>query len=118
MLPQGSQVSFPVVRGSAELLSSHCRGIRPQLALMGESRGFSRVAAGSFGFFSSKDVNVRELLMLPQGSQVSFQDARDTSGSHSSCFRGTEPHFEVRRETQSSSPLATGISGFLSSFNM
>ena len=41
VLPRGSQVSFPVVRESAGLLSSHCRGIRPQFALMGESHGFS-----------------------------------------------------------------------------
>ena len=48
VLPQGSPVS--IVRGSAGLLSSHGRGIRPQFALKGESRGLSRVAAGNFGF--------------------------------------------------------------------
>ena len=48
--PQGSPVSIRVVRGSAAFLSSHRRGIRPQDALKGKSRGLSRVAAGKPGF--------------------------------------------------------------------
>ena len=50
MLPQGSPVSIPVVRGSAGLLSRHGRGIGLQFALKGESLGLSRVAAEKFGF--------------------------------------------------------------------
>ena len=45
-----SPVSIRVVRGSSTLLWSHGRGIRPQDALKGESRGFSQVAAGIPGF--------------------------------------------------------------------
>ena len=45
----GSPVSIRVSRGIATLLSSHVRGIRPQGALKGESRGLSRVAAGNPG---------------------------------------------------------------------
>ena len=41
VLPQGSQVSFGVLRARAGLLSSYCRGIRPHLALRGESHGVS-----------------------------------------------------------------------------
>ena len=41
---QGSQVSMHVARGSTSLLSSHGRGIGPQVALK-DSRGFSRVTA-------------------------------------------------------------------------
>ena len=48
--PQGSPVSIQVARGSAALLSIHCRGIRPQDAMKGEFRGLSRVAAGNPGF--------------------------------------------------------------------
>ena len=46
----GSPVSIRVSRGIATLLSSHVRGIRPQDALKGESRGLSRVASGNPGF--------------------------------------------------------------------
>ena len=50
MWPQGSPVSIRVERGSLALLWIHCRGIQPQGALKGESRGLSRVAAGNPGF--------------------------------------------------------------------
>ena len=48
--PQGSLVSIRVARGSTALLSSHGRGIGPQDAFKGESRGLSRVEAGNPGF--------------------------------------------------------------------
>ena len=50
LLPQGSPVSIRVGRGNVGLLLSHGRGIRPQFALKGKSRGLSRVVAGNFGF--------------------------------------------------------------------
>ena len=56
------------------MLSSHCRGIGPHLALRGESRDISRDVAGRFGCLSSCNRDVREL-MLPQRSQASFQVA-------------------------------------------
>ena len=46
MWPQGNPLSIRVARGSAVLLSSHGRGIGPQDALKGQSRGLSLVAAG------------------------------------------------------------------------
>ena len=49
MLPQGSQVSIRVARGSVGLLWSHDRGMRSQFAWKGESQGVSRGAAGSLG---------------------------------------------------------------------
>ena len=55
--------------------------------------------------------------MLPQGSQASFKVARATSGLLSSCCSGIRLHLELRQETQGSSPVATGISGWLQSFN-
>ena len=67
MLPQESQVSFQVARGSAGLLSSHCRGIKPHLTLRDESCGVSRDAAGSFGSLSSCDRDLREPLIFASG---------------------------------------------------
>ena len=46
----GSRVSRRVARGSASLLSSHGRGIRPRDVLKKDSRGLSRVEAGNPGF--------------------------------------------------------------------
>ena len=78
VLPQVSQVSLQVARGSVGLLSSHWRGIGPHLGMSWKCRGDSQVAVGSFGFLSSSDGNLREPLMLPQGSQDSSHVARDT----------------------------------------
>ena len=42
--------------GNKELLCTQCRGIRPHLSANRKSDGFSRVAAGSWGTFSSYGV--------------------------------------------------------------
>ena len=102
VLPQGSQVSFGVLRVRAGLLSSYCRRIRPHLALRGESHGVSRVLAGSFVLLSSCDGDCREPLVLPQGSQASFQVASGTSGILLNHCRGIDPHLELKQETQCS----------------
>ena len=39
--------------GKAQLLWMQCRGIRPHLVARWKSHGFSRVAAGTWGIFSS-----------------------------------------------------------------
>ena len=39
-----------------QLLCMQCRGIGPHLLAMGRSHGFSRVAAGTWGIFSSYDM--------------------------------------------------------------
>ena len=83
------------------LLSSHCRGMGPHLTLRGESPGVSQVVAESFGFLSSCDGDVRETLMLPQGSEASFQVVRDTPAFLSSRCRGIGPNLTLRWETQS-----------------
>ena len=41
--------------GKTELLCMQCRGIGPHLVAMGKSHGFSRVAAGTWGIYSSYD---------------------------------------------------------------
>ena len=41
--------------GKMQLLCMQCREIGPQLVARGKSHGFSRVAAGTSGIFSSYD---------------------------------------------------------------
>ena len=41
--------------GNTQLLCMQCRGIGPHLMARGKSNGFSRVAAGTWGIFSSYD---------------------------------------------------------------
>ena len=41
--------------GKMQLLCMQCRGIGPHLVARGKSHGFSRVAAGTWGIFSSYD---------------------------------------------------------------
>ena len=77
---------------------------------------FIRVAAGSFGFLSSCNGNLRESLLFRRGSQVGLRVARGTS-VFCSCCRGIGPHLELMRETQGSFRVATGISEFLLTFN-
>ena len=43
--------------GKMQLLCMQCRVIGPHLVAMGTSHGFSRVAAGTWGIFSSYDVD-------------------------------------------------------------
>ena len=44
--------------GKTLLLCMQCRGIGPRLMAKGKSHGFSRVAAGTWGIFSSYDGDV------------------------------------------------------------
>ena len=82
-----SQVSFRVWGGYSGLLLRCCRGKGPDLALRVESRAFSQVEAGSLQFHWSCDRDFREPLILPQGSQVSFQGASGIAGFLSSHCR-------------------------------
>ena len=41
--------------GKTQLLCMQCRGIRPLPVARGKSRGFSQVALGTWGIFSSYD---------------------------------------------------------------
>ena len=47
--------------GKTQLLCMECRGIGPHLVARGKSHGFSRVAAGTWGIFSSygRDVHFK-----------------------------------------------------------
>ena len=112
-LYKGSEVSFRVSRWNSGLLSRHCRGKLPLLALRPESLGFFRVAAGSLGFLSSCNGDLREPLMLPQGSQDSFRVLRGSAGLLSRHFRGIGPHLIIRGESCGFSRVAVGSFGFL-----
>ena len=71
-LHQGCQVPFRISRGTVGFLLIRCSGKRPHLTMMGEPRGFSRVAER----FSSYDGQLREPLMFPQGSPISIRVSR------------------------------------------
>ena len=73
--------------------------------MTGEPHGFSRVAVG----FSSYDGELREPLLLPQGSPISIRVARGNwgflssetgmSGIFLSCIKGVNYRFEFQEET-------------------
>ena len=109
---QGCQVWFRLSRGNVGLLLRCCIGKGPHLEMTGEPRGFSRVAAG----FLNYDRELREPLLLPQGSPISIQVARGSWGLHSSHCRANKPHLGLCPETPSSSPAATGNSVLHSRF--
>ena len=91
-------------------LARCCSTKRPQLALRGESPGFSRVAAG---FFSSYDGDLRDPLVGPQRGPVSTQITRGPSGFLCSRCPGRGSHLDLSPEPQVSSPVPTWISVFL-----
>ena len=73
---------------------------------------------GSLEFHSIYDGSLREPLLLPQGSQASFQIASGNSRFLSSSCRVICSHHELRQVIQGSSSVVKGISGFLLSHNM
>ena len=80
------------------------------------SHVFSRVVAGTCGIFSSYDGDGPSKLVFVQPRQDSCLVTRDTSGISPRLGRAIWTLFEVRWETQSPFPVATGILGFLSIF--
>ena len=50
--------------GKTKLLSMQCRGTWPHLVARGKSQGFSRVAAGTLGIFTSYDGDKHSNLRL------------------------------------------------------
>ena len=56
-----------------------CRGIVPRLSARGKSHGFSRVAAGTWGIFSSNGEDGHSKLEFVQRSQDSCLVMKDTS---------------------------------------
>ena len=102
--------------GNTEMLCTQCRRIWPHLTAKGKSHGFSRVAAGSWGIFSTYSGDGPSKLMFLQRLQDSCLLTRDTSGISSRLGRAIGMLLEVRLETQGPFPVATVILGFLSIF--
>ena len=69
------------------------------------------------GLLSMCHGDLRDRLVFPQRIQVSFRVVRGPSGFLSSHCPRIGSCLEFSRETQCSSPVETGISGFLSRFN-
>ena len=91
-------------------LSERCSGKGPELALRGESPGFSLVVVG---FLSCYDGDLRDQLVEPQGGPISTRVARGPSGYLCSQCWVRGPHLEFRPVTQVSSLGLTWISGFI-----
>ena len=107
-LHKGCQVPFRISRGNVEFISRCCSGKWPHLSMMGEPRGFSQVVGGC----SSYDGELREPLLLPQGSPISIRVVRGSWGLLSSHCIADRPHLNLCPETLCSSPAVTGIPGF------
>ena len=103
--------------GNMEFLCTHCRGIGPHLLGRGKSHGFSLVAAGTWGTFSSYGQNGHLKLEFVLRHQECCLDTRDTSGISTRLGRAIRTPFEVRWETQGPFLFATVLLGFLSTFN-
>ena len=67
--------------GNTELLCTQCREFGPHLLPRGMSHGISRVAAGTWGIFSSYSGDGHSKLHFVNGSQDSSLVRTDTSGT-------------------------------------
>ena len=92
MLALGSQDSFQVLRGISGFLRRSCIGTRPHYALSGNTWFFSSYGSKLGVLLKSCDGDLREALILPQGSQVSFHVARGSAGLLSRHCRGIGSH--------------------------
>ena len=101
-----------------ELLCTQCREIGPHFTARWKSHGFSWVAAGIWGIFSSYGANDPSKLVFVQRHQDSCLVTRNTSGITSRLARAIRTLLEVRLETQGTYIVATVILGLLSIFKM
>ena len=86
-----------------------CRGIGPHHAKRGKSHGFSHVAVGTCGIFSSYGGYDPSKLVFVQQSQNSCLVMRDTSGISSWLGRAIQTLPEMRWKTQGPFLVATVI---------
>ena len=99
------------------MLSSHGRGIGPRDALKKDSRGLSRVSAGSPVFPGLVPVTSGRFVRVPLRSQGYCGVGRGLSGLHWVWCNGRGPHLKLRQEPQASSPFLTPIAGSLQSWD-
>ena len=105
-----------VFDGNLEFLCTHCSGIGPHLAAWGKSNGFSGVAVGTWGIFSSFSRDGHSKLVFVQQCQDSCLVMKDSSGISTRLGRAMWMLLEVRRETKAPFLVDTVILGFLSIF--
>ena len=98
------------------MLCTQCRGIGPHLTVRGMSHGFSQVAAGTWGIFSSYNGNSPSKLVFVQQRQDTCLVAMDSTGFSSRLARAIGMTLEVRQHTQCPLLVVTVILGFLSIF--
>ena len=103
-----SQASSQVLSGNSGLHSRRCKRKGPHLALIWESCGLSQVAAGGLGFLCRYHREIREPLVLPQGSQISIRVARASAGVAWFHGRGIRPQFAWKRDSQGVSRVVAG----------
>ena len=94
-------------------LGSAGRNKGPHVARTGESPDFSRVAAGGLRFLCRYPRELREPLVLPQGSQVSIRVVRGSAGLLWSVGRGVRPQITWKGLSQGLSLAETGRLGSL-----
>lgn len=114
VLPQGSEVYFQVVRGNMGLLSSHCRGIGPQLEMSWVTRDPSRVVVRNSGFLSNYVTYLQQPLELHSESRLlsSFERALVIALE---AQQGKWASSSIERGISWFSQVAAGSLGFLSS---
>ena len=99
-----------------ELLCTQCTGIGPHLAVRGKSHGFSPVAAGTWGTFSSYGGDGHSKFVFVQRRQYSCLVMRDNSRISTRLGRAIRTLLKVRQMTEGPFLVATVIFGFLSIF--
>ena len=99
-----------------KLLRTHCRIIGPHFTVRGKSHGFSRVAVGTWGKFSSYGGDSLSKLMFVQQRPDSCLVMRINSGISTRLGRATQMLLEVSRDKEGLFLLGKMILGFLSIF--
>ena len=110
-LSQGSLVSYQVVTGISEVLSSHCRGNRPHQELCPESLGSSLVVTGISGLHSWFTWGVRPCLELKPRTLLSSRCVIGISWRSLSGLKGVKPPIEFCERTQDCSLGPAGREG-------
>ena len=102
--------------GNKELLCTQCGVIGPRLVARRKSHWFSRIAAGTWGIFSSYGRNGHSKLELVHQRQDSCLVTTDTSGIYTRPGRTIRTLLEVRQKTEFHFVVGTMILQFLSIF--
>ena len=102
--------------GNTELICKQCWGIGPHIVEKGKSHGFSQVAAGTWGIFSSYSGDDTSKLVFVHQCQDSCVVTRNTSGISTRLGRAIRMLLEAWQETEFILVVYTVILGFLSIF--